>query len=122
VALFGSEVSALLVGMIMALCPVFVFSVTPYHALNVYILPLLLVFDLTLSRGAHTYTVSWVLSSNPRWDCVCEFLARLCSASGRFPYHRCVRDLARSVRGARSDVDVSTGYINNRGPLERNRC
>src|SRR5262245_27644669 len=37
-ALFGSEVIALLVGIVMALHPVFMFSVATYHALNVYIL------------------------------------------------------------------------------------
>jgi hypothetical protein len=57
-ALFGSEVSALLVGIIMALHPVFVFSVATYHALNVYILLLLIVFDLTLSTRRQTYALS----------------------------------------------------------------
>jgi hypothetical protein len=57
-ALFGSEVIALLVGIVMALHPVFVFSVTTYHALNVYILLLLIVFDLTLSTRRQTYGVS----------------------------------------------------------------
>jgi hypothetical protein len=57
-ALFGSEVIALLVGIVMALHPVFVFSVTTYHALNVYILLLLIVFDLTLSTRRQTYRLS----------------------------------------------------------------
>jgi hypothetical protein len=57
-ALFGSEVIALLVGIVMALHPVFVFSVATYHALNVYILLLLIVFDLTLSTRRQTYTMS----------------------------------------------------------------
>jgi hypothetical protein len=57
-ALFGSEVIALLAGIIMALHPVFVFSVATYHALNVYILLLLIVFDLTLSTRRPTYTMS----------------------------------------------------------------
>jgi hypothetical protein len=56
--LFGSEVIALLVGVVMALHPVFVFSVTTYHALNVYILLLLMVFDLTLSTRRQTYALS----------------------------------------------------------------
>ena len=34
--------------------PVFAFSVTTYHALNVYILLLLIVFDLTLSTRRQT--------------------------------------------------------------------
>jgi hypothetical protein len=57
-ALFGSEVLALLVGIVMALHPVFVFSVATYHALNVYILLLLIVFDLTLSTRRQTYSLS----------------------------------------------------------------
>ena len=57
-ALFGSEVIALLVAIVMALHPVFVFSVTTYHALNVYILLLLIVFDLTLSTRRQTYAMS----------------------------------------------------------------
>jgi hypothetical protein len=57
-ALFGSEVIALLVGIVMALHPVFVFSVTTYHALNVYIVLLLIVFDLTLSTRRQTYAMS----------------------------------------------------------------
>jgi hypothetical protein len=36
-ALFGSEVITFLVGIVMALQPVFVFSVAVYHGLNVYI-------------------------------------------------------------------------------------
>jgi hypothetical protein len=60
-ALFGSEVVALLVGIVMALHPVFVFSVTTYHALNVYILLLLIVFDLTLSTRRQTYPLSVLL-------------------------------------------------------------
>jgi hypothetical protein len=57
-ALFGSEAVALLVGIVMALHPVFVFSVATYHALNVYILLLLIVFDLTLSTRRQTYAMS----------------------------------------------------------------
>jgi hypothetical protein len=57
-ALFDSEVIALLVGIVMALHPVFVFSVATYHALNVYILLLLIVFDLTLSTRRQTYALS----------------------------------------------------------------
>jgi hypothetical protein len=57
-ALFGSEVTAFLVGIVMALHPVFVFSVTTYHAVNVYILPLLIVFDLTVSTRRQTYALS----------------------------------------------------------------
>jgi hypothetical protein len=57
-ALFGSEVIALLVAIVMALHPVFVFSVTTYHALNVYILLLLIVFDLTLSTRRQSYAMS----------------------------------------------------------------
>jgi hypothetical protein len=57
-ALFGSEVIAFLVGIVMALHPVFVFSVATYHALNVYILLLLIVFDLTLSTRRQTYALS----------------------------------------------------------------
>jgi hypothetical protein len=57
-ALFGSEVIALLAGIIMALHPVFVFSVRTYHALNVYILLLLIVFDLTLSTRRRTCALS----------------------------------------------------------------
>jgi hypothetical protein len=57
-ALFGSEVIAFLVGLVMALHPVFVFSVTAYHALNIYILLLLIAFDLTLSTRRQTYVMS----------------------------------------------------------------
>src|SRR5207244_2516054 len=57
-ALFVSEVIALLVGIVMALHPVFVFSVATYHALNVYILLLLIVFDLMLSTRRQTYARS----------------------------------------------------------------
>jgi hypothetical protein len=57
-ALFGSEVIALLVAIVMALHPVFVFSVADYHTLNVYILLLLIVFDLTLSTRRQTYARS----------------------------------------------------------------
>jgi hypothetical protein len=57
-ALFGSEVTALLVGIVLALHPVFVFSVATYHVLNFYILLLLIVFDLTLSTRRLTYAVS----------------------------------------------------------------
>jgi hypothetical protein len=57
-ALFCSEVIALLVGIVIALHPVFVFSVATYHALNVYILLLLIVFDLTRSTRRQTYAVS----------------------------------------------------------------
>jgi hypothetical protein len=57
-ALFGSEVIALLVAIVMALHPVFVFSVTDYHTLNVYILLLLIVFDLTLSTRQQSYAMS----------------------------------------------------------------
>jgi hypothetical protein len=42
----------------MALQPVFVFSVAAYQALNVYILLLLIVFDLTLSTREQTYARS----------------------------------------------------------------
>jgi hypothetical protein len=42
----------------MALHPVFVFSVATYHVLNVYILLLLIVFDLTLSTRRQTYRMS----------------------------------------------------------------
>jgi hypothetical protein len=57
-ALFGSEVITFLVGIVMALQPVFVFSVAVYHGLNVYILLLLIVFDLTLSTRRQTYALS----------------------------------------------------------------
>jgi hypothetical protein len=57
-ALFGSEVVAFLVGIIMALHPVFVFSVATYHIVNVYILLLLIMFDLTLSTRRQTYAAS----------------------------------------------------------------
>jgi hypothetical protein len=57
-ALFDSEVIAFLVGMIMALHPVFVGSVASYEAVNVYILPLLIVFDLTRSTRRQTYAIS----------------------------------------------------------------
>jgi hypothetical protein len=57
-ALFGSEVIPFLVGIVMALHPVFVFSVATYHAVNVYILLLLIVFDLTLSTRRQTYALS----------------------------------------------------------------
>ena len=57
-ALFGSEVIALLVGIVMALHPVFVFSVATYHVLNFSILLLLIVFDLTLSTRRQTYAIS----------------------------------------------------------------
>jgi hypothetical protein len=57
-ALFGSEVIALLAGIVMALHPVFVYSVATYHALNIYILMLLIVFDLTLSTRRQTYALS----------------------------------------------------------------
>ena len=57
-ALFASDVIAFLVAVVMALHPVFVFSVATYQALNVYILPLLVVFDLTLSTRRQTYPMS----------------------------------------------------------------
>jgi hypothetical protein len=57
-ALFGSEVIALTVGIVMALNPVFVFSVTTYHAINLYISLLLIAFDLTLSTRRPTYPLS----------------------------------------------------------------
>ena len=59
-ALFGSEVIPflVLVGRIMALHPVSVFSVATYHALNVYMLMLLIIFDLTLSARQQTYPLS----------------------------------------------------------------
>ena len=57
-ALFGSEVIAFFVGMIMALQPVFVFSVVSYEALDIYILLLLIVFDLTVSTRRQTYAIS----------------------------------------------------------------
>jgi hypothetical protein len=57
-ALFGSEVIALMVGIVMALHPVFVFSVTTYHAINLYISLLLIAFDLTLSTRRPTYPLS----------------------------------------------------------------
>jgi hypothetical protein len=60
-ALFRSEIAALLVGIVMALHPVFVFSVTTYHALNIYIVLLLIVFDLTLSTRRPTYPLSIVV-------------------------------------------------------------
>ena len=57
-ALFGSEVIAFLVGVAMALHPVFVFSVATYHAVNAYILLLLIMFELTLSTRRQTYALS----------------------------------------------------------------
>src|SRR6516165_8160994 len=57
-ALFASEVIALMVGIIMALHPVFVFSVATYHAVNFYIPLLLIAFDLTLSTRRPTYALS----------------------------------------------------------------
>jgi hypothetical protein len=57
-ALFGFEVTAFFVGIVMALHPVFVFSVATYHAINVYILLLLITFDLTLSTRRQTYAMS----------------------------------------------------------------
>jgi hypothetical protein len=57
-ALFGCEVTVVLVGIIMALHPVFAYSVAPYQPLNVYILLLLIVFDLTLSTRRTTYGLS----------------------------------------------------------------
>jgi hypothetical protein len=57
-ALFGSEVIALMVGIVMALDPVFVFSVATYHAVNLYIPLLLIAFDLTLSTRRPTYASS----------------------------------------------------------------
>jgi hypothetical protein len=57
-ALFGSETVAFIAGLFMALNPVFVYSVTTYHALNLYILLLLIVFDLTLSTRKQTIWVS----------------------------------------------------------------
>jgi hypothetical protein len=57
-ALFGSEVTALLAGTVIALHPVFVFSVATYHAVNVYLLVLLIVFNLTLSTRRQTYALS----------------------------------------------------------------
>jgi hypothetical protein len=56
--LFGSEVIAFLVGIIMTLHPVFVFSVATYHALNIYILLLLIVFDLARATRRQTYATS----------------------------------------------------------------
>jgi hypothetical protein len=57
-ALFGSEVIAFLVGIAMTLHPVFVYSVANYYPLNIYILLLLIVFDLTLSTHRQTYALS----------------------------------------------------------------
>lgn len=57
-ALFGSEVIALMVGSVMALHPVFVFSVATYHAVNLYIPLLLIAFDLTRSTRRPTYASS----------------------------------------------------------------
>ena len=57
-ALFGSEVIALLVGIVMALHPVFVYSVATYHTVNLYIPLLLIVFDLTLSTRRRTCALS----------------------------------------------------------------
>jgi hypothetical protein len=57
-ALFGSEVIALLVAIVMALHPVFVFSVATYHPINLYIPLLLIAFDLTLSTRRPTYVMS----------------------------------------------------------------
>jgi hypothetical protein len=48
--LFNSRVIALLAGLIVALHPVFVYSVATYHALNLYVLLLLVLFDLCSSR------------------------------------------------------------------------
>jgi hypothetical protein len=42
------------------------------------------------TKGAHR-----LISSNPGWSCVPEFVARLRSASGGLPRHRCTRDPAR---------------------------
>jgi hypothetical protein len=52
--LFGSRPVALLAGLIIALHPVFVFSVSTYHAVNIYILLLLVVFDLLSTRVPRT--------------------------------------------------------------------
>jgi hypothetical protein len=57
-ALFGSEVIALLTGIVMALNPVFVFSAATYHAVNVYLLLLLIMFDMALSTRRLTYPSS----------------------------------------------------------------
>jgi hypothetical protein len=57
-ALFGSQVIALLAGIIMALNPVFVFSVATYHGVNLYISLLLVAFDLTLSTRRPTYALA----------------------------------------------------------------
>ncbi len=48
--LFDSRAIALLAGLIVALHPVFVYSVATFHALNLYVLLLLVLFDLSSSR------------------------------------------------------------------------
>jgi hypothetical protein len=60
-ALFGCEVAALVVGIVMALHPVFSFSVATYDGVNIYILLLLIVFDLSLSTRRQTYALSLVV-------------------------------------------------------------
>ena len=62
-SLLGSEITAVLVGIIMALHPVFVYSVATYHALNLYILVLLAAFDLTCSSRRQTFSVSIVVGA-----------------------------------------------------------
>lgn len=56
--LFGSELLAVITGLVMALHPVFVYSVVTYQALNLYILMLLVVFDLTRAERPQTFWLS----------------------------------------------------------------
>jgi hypothetical protein len=48
--LFHSRLIALIAGLIAALHPVFVYSVATYHAVNLYVLLLLVLFDLSSTR------------------------------------------------------------------------
>jgi hypothetical protein len=52
--LFGSPAIALVAGALLALHPVWVFSASTYHGLNLYLLLLLIVADLCLRQGARS--------------------------------------------------------------------
>ena len=52
-----------------------------------------------------------VVFSSAGWDCVPEFLARLCSAPDRFPYRWCARDPARSAEGFDGSKGIALGML-----------
>jgi hypothetical protein len=59
--LFHSRLIALVAGLIVALHPVFVYSVATYHAVNLYVLLLLVLFDLSSTRFQPSVKTSVVI-------------------------------------------------------------